>query len=247
MMELQYQFEHITQLITQARSRAYKAVNQDLVLLYWNIGEYVSQQVAEKAWGKSVVKDLATYIQNREPNVKGFSVQNIWRMKQFYETYKDNEKLATVWRELSWSHHKLILPCKTIEEQTFYVLYSIKERWSFRELERQINSSCYERVMIGNAKVATVSQQLPQDITNTFKDSYVLELLHLPEVHHESDLRKAIAQNTTKFLLEFGRDFAFMGEKYPLQVGNQDFAIDLLFYNRSLNCDGGDRIENRAL
>ncbi len=128
MMELQYQFEHITQLITQARSRAYKAVNQELVLLYWNIGEYVSQQVAEKAWGKSVVKDLAAYIQNREPNVKGFSVQNIWRMKQFYETYKDNEKLATVWRELSWSHHKLILPCKTIKEQTFYVHYSIKER-----------------------------------------------------------------------------------------------------------------------
>lgn len=81
-----------------------------------------------------------------------------------------------------------------------------------------------------------MTRELPQEITNTFKDTYVLELLHLPEQHHEKDLSKAIAQNITKFLLEFGRDFAFMGEEYPLQVGNQDFAIDLLFYNRSLNC-----------
>jgi predicted nuclease of restriction endonuclease-like (RecB) superfamily len=139
-------------------------------------------------------------------------------------------------RELSWTHHRLILPCKTKEEKEFYLLFSVKERWSKRELERQINSSYYERVMLGNAKLSTVTRELPQEITNTFKDTYVLELLHLPEQHHEKDLRKAIAQNITKFLLEFGRDFAFMGEEYPLQVGNQDFAIDLLFYNRSLNC-----------
>jgi predicted nuclease of restriction endonuclease-like (RecB) superfamily len=105
-----------------------------------------------------------------------------------------------------------------------------------RELERQINSACYERVMLGNSKLSALSNALPQDITNTFKDTYVLELLHLPEQHKESDLRKAITQNITRFLLEFGRDFAFMGEEYPLQVGTQDFAVDLLFYNRSLSC-----------
>ena len=90
--------------------------------------------------------------------------------------------------------------------------------------------------MPGNAKLSAVTRELPQDLTNTFKDTDVLELLNLPESHQESDLRKAIAQNITKFLLEFGRDFAFIGEEYPLQVGNQDFAADLLFYNRSLNC-----------
>lgn len=235
-MELQNQFTHITQLIAQAKERAYQAVNKELVTLYWHIGEYVSQQVQAKAWGKSVVQQLANFIQTTEPNTKGFSAQNIWRMKQFYETYQGNEKLATLWRELSWSHHKLIMPCKSAEEKKFYLLFSVNERWTVRELERQINSSYYERVMLGNAKLSTVTRELPQEITNTFKDTYVLELLHLPDQHHEKDLRKAIAQNITKFLLEFGRDFAFMGEEYPLQVGNQDFAIDLLFYNRSLNC-----------
>jgi predicted nuclease of restriction endonuclease-like (RecB) superfamily len=157
-------------------------------------------------------------------------------MKQFFETYKDSPKLATVWREISWSHHKIIIPCRSHEEREFYMRLSFKEKWSVRELQRQINSSYFERVMIGNEKLATLSRELPQDIIGSFKDSYVLELLHLPEKHLEKDLRKAIAQNITKFLLEFGRDYAFMGEEYPVQVGDQDFAIDLVFYNRSLNC-----------
>ena len=136
---------------------------------------------------------------------------------------------------------RIFLRLRTPEEKEFYLRMSIKERWSCRELKRQVNSSVFERVMIGNEKLSTVLRELPQEITNSFKDSYVLELLHLPEKHLEKDLRKAIAQNITKFLLEFGRDYAFMGEEYPVQVGDQDFAIDrnvgpLVFYNRSLNC-----------
>ena len=235
-MELQKQFTEITSLIASAKSRAYQAVNKELVSLYWHVGEYVHHKVTSNAWGKSVVKDLAEYIQKSEPNVLGFSAQNIWRMKQFYETYSNNQKLATLSRELSWSHNRLILPLEKLQEQEFYISMSIKEKWSVRELERQINSSYYERVMLADAKLSTLSRELPQDVSNTFKDTYVFELLHLPEEHQEQDLQKAIARNITKFLLEFGRDFAFMGEEYPLQVGNQDFAIDLMFYNRSLNC-----------
>jgi predicted nuclease of restriction endonuclease-like (RecB) superfamily len=235
-MELQKQFTEITSLIASAKSRAYQAVNKELVTLYWHVGEYVSKQVISKAWGKSVVKELADFIQVSEPNIIGFSAQNIWRMKQFYETYSNNEKLATLSRELSWSHNRLILPLVNEQEQEFYLRMSIKENWSVRELERQINSSYYERVMLADAKLSPLSRELPQDVSNTFKDTYVFELLHLPEEHQEKDLQKAIARNITKFLLEFGRDFAFMGEEYPLQVGNQDFAIDLMFYNRSLNC-----------
>lgn len=235
-IEITNQFSHITALIAAAKQKAFQAANKELVALYWNVGEYVSHQVESKAWGKSVVKELANFIQQSEPNVVGFSSQNIWRMKQFYETYKDFPKLAPAVRVLSWTHHRLILPCKSNEERVFYITAAVKEKWSKRELERQINSSCFERVMIANEKLAPLVRVLPNDIANTFKDSYVLELLHLPEDHLEKDLRKAIAQNITKFLLEFGRDFAFMGEEYPLQVGNQDFAIDLLFYNRSLNC-----------
>jgi predicted nuclease of restriction endonuclease-like (RecB) superfamily len=235
-MELQKQFTEITSLIASAKSRAYQAVNKELVTLYWHVGEYVSKQVISKAWGKSVVKELADFIQVSEPNIIGFSAQNIWRMKQFYETYSNYEKLATLSRELSWSHNRLILPLANEQEQEFYLRMSIKENWSVRELERQINSSYYERVMLADAKLSPLSRELPQDVSNTFKDTYVFELLHLPEEHQEKDLQKAIARNITKFLLEFGRDFAFMGEEYPLQVGNQDFAIDLMFYNRSLNC-----------
>lgn len=235
-MELQEQFSHITTLISKAKENAFHAVNKELVTLYWHVGEYVSQQVEKKAWGKSVVKELSLFIQRSEPNTVGFSPQNIWRMKQFFETYKNFPKLATLSRELNWSQNRLILPLKSPEEQKFYLLFCIKEKWSVRELERQINTSCFERIMLANEKLATLSGVFPKEVTNTFKDTYVLELLQLPESHLEKDLRKAIAQNITKFLLEFGRDFAFMGEEYPLQVGNQDFAIDLLFYNRNLNC-----------
>jgi predicted nuclease of restriction endonuclease-like (RecB) superfamily len=137
---------------------------------------------------------------------------------------------------LSWSHNRLIIPLEKNQEKEFYLRMSLKENWSVRELERQINSSYYERVMLADSKLARLSRELPQNITNTFKDTYIFELLQIPEEHHEKELSKSISSNITKFLLEFGRDFAFMGEEYPLQVGNQDFAIDLLFYNRSLNC-----------
>jgi predicted nuclease of restriction endonuclease-like (RecB) superfamily len=235
-MELQEQFSHITTLISKAKENAFHAVNKELVALYWHVGEYVSQQVEKKAWGKSVVNDLSLFIQQSEPNITGFSPQNIWRMKQFFETYKDFTKLAPLVREITWTNNIIILPCKSIEEREFYIKMTIREKWSKTELQRQINSSCFERVMLANEKLATLSRVFPKEIKNTFKDTYVLELLQLPESHLEKDLRKAIAQNITKFLLEFGRDFAFMGEEYPLQVGNQDFAIDLLFYNRNLNC-----------
>jgi hypothetical protein len=106
-MERHTQFSHITTLIAEAKRRAYQAVNHELVLLYWSIGEYLHQPT--KTWGKSVIKELAAFIAQTEPNVAGFSVQNLWRMKQFYETYQGEPKLATLWRELSWWHHKLKL------------------------------------------------------------------------------------------------------------------------------------------
>ena len=236
-MELQTHFLHISKLISEAKQRAYQAINHELVVLYWNIGEYLHTQVNEKAWGKAVVQDLATFIAQIEPNIKGFSAQNLWRMKQFYETYKNEPKLSALLREIPWTSNAIIFTsCKTTQEREFYLRLTLKERLSSRELERQINASYYERVMLGNAKIGTVQQIIPQDITNVFKDTYVLEFLQLPEMHQERDLQKNIAQNITKFLLEFGRDFAFMGQEYPLQVGNQDFTVDLVFYHRKLRC-----------
>lgn len=236
-MEIQIQFKHIELLIVKAKQQAYKAVNTELIELYWNIGEYLYKQTIEAEWGKSVVKELALYLKNKQPNVKGFSSQNLWRMKQFYEAYKDNEKLSTLLREIPWSHNMAILSSsESSKEREFYIRLVIKERLSFRELERQINASYFERVMLGNEKLSTVSRVLPQNVKNVFKESYVLEMLQLPYKHEEKDLKHKISQNISSFLLEFGRDFAFMGEEYPLQVGNQDFAVDLLFYHRELQC-----------
>ena len=218
MTNVQSQFIHVTALIQAARQRAFQAVNSELVMLYWSIGEYLHQQVASKVWGKAVVNQLADFIQQSEPNMKGFSPQNLWRMKQFYETYKDFPELAALWREVTWSNHRLIMPCKSPQEREFYLRLAISEWLSSRELERQIDSSYYERVMLADAKLAPLARVLPQGLTSHFKDTYVLEMLNLPDTHLERDLKHQISQNISKFLNEFERDFAFMGEEYPLHT-----------------------------
>lgn len=236
-MKMQSQFEHIIQLIEKAKQRAFQKVNTEIIDLYWQIGGFLHEQVDAANWGKSVVNELADYIKTVQPNTKGFSSQNLWRMKQFYETYKGNKKLSALLREIPWSHNMIIVSgAKSDGEKEFYMKLVKNERLSLRELERQLDSSYYERVMLGNAKLSALPREFPQDITSIFKNTYVLEMLQLPQTHSEKELKGKITQNISKFLLEFGRDFAFMGEEYPLQVGNQDFAIDLLFYHRTLQC-----------
>ena len=230
-------FTDIIQLIKQSRTNAIKAVNAELINLYWNIGEYISKKIEQSEWGDSVVTELANFIQTQEPDIKGFSDKNIWRMKQFYETYKDFPKLSTVLREISWSHNLAIFSrCKTAEEREFYLKLAKQESYSFRELERQISASLFERTMIGSSKLSTALRESNHDLTNTFKDSYVLEFLNLPDPHNESDLQRGLVRQMKNFILELGKDFLFIGEEYKLQVGNSDFFIDLLFYHRGLQC-----------
>ena len=230
-------FLYIIQIIKNSRHKAIKAVNSEMINLYWDIGEYISLKVENSEWGKSVVKELATYIQITEPELKGFSDKNLWRMKQFYEAYKDSPKLSTLLRQISWSHNLAIFSrCKSTEEREFYLKLSKKENYSKRELDRQISSSLYERIMIGNTKLSTLLREIPNDLTNTFKDSYIFDFLNLPEKHSEDDLQKGLIQQMKNFILELGRDFLFVGEEYKIQVGNSDFYIDLLFYHRNLQC-----------
>jgi len=234
---MENRFTDIIQLIKQSRTNAIRAVNAELINLYWNIGEYISTKIEQSVWGDSVVSELAKYIQNSEPEIKGFSDKNIWRMKQFYETYKDFPKLSTLLREISWSHNLAIFSrCKTTEEREFYLKLSKQESYSFRELDRQISASLFERTMIGKSKLSTVLRESNHDLTNTFKDSYVFEFLSLPEPHSESDLQSGLVRQMKNFILELGKDFLFIGEEYKLQVGNSDFYIDLLFYHRGLQC-----------
>ena len=158
-------------------------------------------------------------------------------MKQFYETYKDFPKLSTLLREISWSHNLAIFSrCKTIEEQEFYIRLTKNENYSVRELDRQISSSLFERTMIGNSKLSSSMRESANDLSNTFKDSYVLIFLNLTDSHTESDLQKGLINQMKKFILELGKDFLFIGEEYKVQVGNSDFYIDLLFYHRGIQC-----------
>jgi predicted nuclease of restriction endonuclease-like (RecB) superfamily len=230
-------FSEIIQLIKQSRSNAIKAVNAELINLYWNIGEYISRKIELSEWGDSVVSDLAKFIQKNEPDIKGFSDKNIWRMKQFYETYKDFPKLSTMLREISWSHNLAIFSrCKTAEEREFYLKIAKQESYSFRELDRQISASLFERTLIGNSNLSTALRQSKVDINNTFRDSYIFDFLNLPEPHSESDLQRGLVNQMKNFILELGKDFLFIAEEFKLQVGNSDFYIDLLFYHRGLQC-----------
>lgn len=230
-------FSEIINLIKQSRSNAIRAINAELIDLYWNIGKYISNKIDIAEWGDSVVLELAKHIKKNEPEIKGFSDKNIWRMKQFYETYKDLPKLSTLLREISWSHNLAIFSrCKTVEEREFYLKIVNQEGYSFRELERQISASLFERTMIGNTKLSMTLKEANQNLTNTFKDSYVFEFLNMSESHSERELQQGLIKQMKNFILELGKDFLFIGEEYKLQVGNCDFYIDLLFYHRGLQC-----------
>lgn len=234
---IQQQFNDVVNLIKQSRIKAVKAVNTELINVYWSIGEYISKKVEVAEWGQSVVKELADYLLLNEPDLKGFSDKNLWRMKQFYETYKDFPKLSALLREISWTNNLIILSrAKTTEEQEFYLQLCSQEKYSSRELERQISSGVFERVMLGNSKLSAVMKEIHPELNNSFKDSYVFEFLNLSESHNESDLQKGLIKQLKNFILELGKDFLFIGEEYKVQVGNSDFYIDLLFYHRGLQC-----------
>lgn len=228
-------FEAIINIIESAKMRALKAVNTELIDMYWQIGKYISEKTSSAQWGKSVVKEFSEFLQRRYPSASGLSSQNIWRMKQFYETYNGREKLSPLVREITWSNNLLIMAgCKSDEEREFYLKLCIANGYSKRELERQIDSMLFERTMLSTAKHKDLIAQVPA--VGSLRDSYVLEFLDVPQDYKENDLRKSIIANLKQFILEFGKDFTFMGEEYRVQVGKTDFYIDLLFYNRALSC-----------
>ena len=265
-MKPETQFLEVIGLIKQARTNAYQSVNAELINCYWQVGEYISQRIANANWGDKSIIELANFIDKNHPDLKGYDRRGLYRMKQFYDTYKNssivtppvtqlqntenqsNEIVSsplrqltnireTILSQISWTHHLIIFArTKTEEEREFYIRLCIRERYSKRELDRQISSGTFERVMLGNKQLPPAVKPSPQDISSAFKSNYILEFLNLPENHNENDLQKALVAQMKRFLLELGRDFIFMGEEYRIQVGNSDFKIDLLFYHRGLQC-----------
>ena len=230
-------FVEVVSLINASRQHAMQAVNTALIDLYWRIGETISRRVAAAEWGEGTVNQLASYIAKWEPGIRGFSRSNLLRMRQFYETYRGDQIVAPLVRQIPWSHHLLILgQCKLPEEREFYLRVSAQEGWSKRELDRQIRAARFERTVLTPPKVAPVVRQIHPEALSVFRDSYTLEFLGLPQAHTEADLHRGLLGSLREFLVEMGRDFCFIGSEVPLQVGNQDFALDLLFFHRGLNC-----------
>ena len=224
-------------LIEAARTRAVAAVNTALIDLYWSIGEHISRKIADEGWGQGTVRALAEAIRQRYPGQRGFSSQNLWRMRQFFDTYRDQPKLSPLVRELSWTHNLLIMSrAKRDEEREFYLRVCLREKWGKRELERQLAGALFERTVLSPPKLSPVVAESHPEAASIFKDSYLVEFLDLPPGHREADLQRGLVEQLRKFLIELGRDFCFVGSQYPLQVGGRDFTLDLLFFNRALNC-----------
>ncbi|WGQ12564.1 DUF1016 N-terminal domain-containing protein [Pedobacter gandavensis] len=144
-------------------------------------------------WGQSVVNQLAEFLEQKEPGLKGFSNKNLWRMRQFYEIYREDPKVSPLVRQISWTNNLIIFSrAKTGEEREFYLRLCIQEKYGKRELERQLSSSFYERVMIGKSEFSTSLRQAKNDVPVNFKDSYIFEFLNLAEPYTENDLKKGL-------------------------------------------------------
>jgi len=214
-----------------------QAVNTRLIELYWQVGAYISRKLEQAEWGDAVVSQLAEHLARTQPGLRGFTRSNLFRMRQFYEIYRAEEKVAPLARQLSWSHNLIIFSqSKYPEEREFYLRMAVQEKWSKRELERQFKAALFERNVTQPAKASAVLRQSHPDALEVFRDAYMVEFLGLPGSHAEVDLHQGLLTRLKDFLIELGRDFCFIGSEYPLQVGGRDFVLDLLFFHRGLNC-----------
>lgn len=230
-------FDEVLALIQSAKQQAMQAVNTRLIELYWQVGAYISGKLEQAEWGDAVVSQLADHLARTQPGLRGFTRSNLFRMRQFYETYRIEEKVAPLARQLSWSHNLIIFSqSKRPEEREFYLRMAVQEKWSKRELERQFKAALFERSVTQPAKVSAMLRQSHPAALEVFRDAYMVEFLDLPGGHAEADLHQGLLARLKDFLIELGRDFCFVGSEYPLQVGGRDFALDLLFFHRGLNC-----------
>src|SRR3990167_7252290 len=230
-------FDEVLALILSAKQQAMQAVNTRLIELYWQVGAYISRKLEQAEWGDAVVSQLAEHLARTQPGLRGFTRPNLFRMRQFYETYRGDEKVSPLVRQLPSTQNLIILSqSKRPEEREFYLRMATQEKWSKRELERQFKAALFERSVAQPAKVAAVRKQPPPAALEVFRDAYMVEFLDLPGGHAEADLHQGLLSRLKDFLIELGRDFCFVSSEYPLQVGGRDFALDLLFFHRGLNC-----------
>lgn len=224
--------------IREAQYQALKAVNKELVSLYWDIGRLITERQEGDSWGKAVIEQLASELRSEFPGVKGFSSSNLWRMKGFYESYQVDEKLAPMVREIGWSHNLVILErCKESQQREFYIRMTKKFGWTKNVLVHQIDNKSFEKTLLNQTNF---DQTVPAEIRNqaklAVKDEYSFDFLELGDEFMERELEAAILSRVSLFLREMGGYFSFVGSQYRLEIDDQEFFVDLLLYHRRLRC-----------
>lgn len=231
-------FTSIKERVRSAQYAALKAVNSELVGLYWDIGRMIVERQVGETWGKAIVKQLAGDLQREFPGIGGFSASNLWRMKAFFELYVGIEKLAPLVREIGWSHNIVILErCADSLEREFYIRMTRKFGWSKNVLIHQIENQSYEKSLLGQTNFDQVlTPELRAQAKLAVKDEYTFDFLELAEEHSERELEKALIAKIEHFLRAMGGMFAFMGSQYRLEVDDDEYFIDLLLFHRRLRC-----------
>ena len=265
---IEQQFEEIRNIILQHRTKALQNVNEESLIMSWEIGRIVSQRLKSEEWGSKVVTKLSEYLRVKDSSLKGYSRRNIYNMLMFYEAYSTDEfitrvtslslpsfvqtesaqsnevivqttsaQMPKILTLTTFSNHVEILNhCKEVERQLFYILYAYREHLKYKELQRCIQNDTFGSLM-GDKKNLSVGLKstYPQSLVQ-FKDRTFVDFLNLPVKHSEKQLQKGILDHIKQFILELGKDFLFVDNEYPVQVGGSTFKIDLLFYHRGLQC-----------
>ncbi len=224
--------------IRQRQYQALRAANKELLALYWWLGESISRRQAEQSWGKAVVETLARDLQAEFPGRNGFSAQNLWLMRQFFNEYSDKPKLQPLVGEISWSHNLLIMArCKDDLEREFYLRATARFGWTKSVLQHQLDNQSYRQYLAGQTNFdAALPDSIKAQALLAVKDHYVFDLMGLAEEHSERELEQALVRNLRAFLAEMGGAFTFVGNQYRLEADGKDYFIDLLLFHRRLRC-----------
>ena len=228
----------VKERVRAARYAALKAVNKELVSLYWDIGRMIAERQKVEGWGKSVVQQLAADLQAEFPGMRGYSAQNLWYMRQFFLEYHENEKLQPLVGEISWAKNLVIMGrCKDPLEREFYIRMTRKFGWTKNVLIHQIENQSYEKSLLGQTNFdQALTPKLRAQAELAVRDEYTFDFLGLGDEHSERELETVLIARVEDFLRAMGGMFAFMGSQFRLEVGGEEFFIDLLLFHRRLRC-----------
>lgn len=233
-------YEHLVndlkELIQKKQYHVLQMINAETINLYWEIGEEIYRRQEENGWGKSIVQVLSKELQKEFPGAKGYSAANLWRMRNFYLTYRNSEKLISMVREISWSNNIIIMEkCKDDLQREFYIQMAKRYGWTKRVLINFVEAQTYEKYLLNQTNFdLTLPEERRMQAKLAVKDEYTFDFAELSPEYSEHELEIQLVNNIRVFLIEMGGDFAFVGNQYHLIVGSRDLYIDLLLFHRRL-------------